>query len=104
VSYKRKRKGTFQSIENVIVEYGHEGGEGMLERNDKKKFISQAMSKLNEADHLAITLFYLQEFSLEEIADITGMQANTVKVRVHRARQRLADELKLILQKEALTL
>jgi RNA polymerase sigma-70 factor (ECF subfamily) len=104
VSYKRKRKGTFQSIENVIVEYGHEGGEGMLERNDKKKFISQAMSKLNEADHLAITLFYLKEFSLEEIADITGMQANTVKVRVHRARQRLADELKLILQKEALTL
>ena len=39
VSYKRKRKGTFQSIENVIVEYGDEGGEGMLERNDKKKFI-----------------------------------------------------------------
>lgn len=104
VSYKRKRKGTYQSIENVIVEYGHEGGEGMLERSDKKKFISQAMSKLNEADHLAITLFYLQEFSLEEIADITGMQSNTVKVRVHRARQRLADELKLILQKEALTL
>lgn len=103
VSYKRKRKGSYQSIENVIVEYGQEG-EGMLERNDKKKFIAQAMSKLNEADNLAITLFYLQEFSLEEIADITGMQANTVKVRVHRARQRLADELKLILQKEALTL
>jgi RNA polymerase sigma factor (sigma-70 family) len=103
VSYKRKRKGTYQSIENVIIEYGNEG-EGMMERNDKKKFISQAMSKLNEADNLAITLFYLQEFSLEEIADITGMQANTVKVRVHRARQRLADELKLILQKEVLTL
>jgi RNA polymerase sigma factor (sigma-70 family) len=103
VSYKRKRKGTYQSIENVIVEYGNEG-EGMMERNDKKKFISQAMSKLNEADSLAITLFYLQEFSLEEIAEITSMQANTVKVRVHRARQRLADELKLILQKEALTL
>lgn len=62
------------------------------------------MDKLNEADRLALNLFYLQEFSLEEIADITGMQANTVKVRVHRARQRLADELKLLLQKEALTL
>jgi len=103
VSYKRKRKGSFQSFENVIVEYGQEG-EGMLERNDKKKFIQQAMTKLNEADRLAITLFYLQEFSLEEIAEITGMQTNTVKVRVHRARQRLADELTSILQKEALTL
>jgi DNA-directed RNA polymerase specialized sigma24 family protein len=32
------------------------------------------------------------------------MQSNTVKVRIHRARQRLADELTLILKKEALTL
>lgn len=103
ISYKRKRKASFQSFENVIVEYGQEG-DGMLERADKKKFIHQAMSKLNEADRLALNLFYLQEFSLEEIADITGMQANTVKVRVHRARQRMADELKIILQKEALTL
>jgi RNA polymerase sigma factor (sigma-70 family) len=103
VSYKRKRKGSFQSIESTIVEYGQEA-EGMLERSDKKKYISQAMQKLNEADKLAITLFYLEEFSLEEIADITGMVANTVKVRIHRARQRLADELTVLLKKEALTL
>jgi RNA polymerase sigma factor (sigma-70 family) len=76
----------------------------MLERNDKKKFLNQAMAKLNEADRTALTLFYLQEFSLEEIAEITGMQANTAKVRIHRARQRLADELTIILNKEALTL
>jgi len=111
ISYKRKRKArpddpfgraSFQSIENVIVEY--EAGEDTLERDDKKKFISQAMSKLNEADRLALNLYYLREFSLEEVAEITGMQVNTVKVRVHRARQRLADELKSVLQKEALTL
>jgi RNA polymerase sigma factor (sigma-70 family) len=102
ISYKRKRKGSYQSIENVIVEYDQ--GEDVLERNDKKRFINQAMSKLNEADRLALNLYYLQEFSLEEIAEITGMQANTVKVRVHRARQRLAVELKSVLQKEALTL
>lgn len=103
VSYKRKRKGTYQGLDDVIIEYGQEG-DGILERNDKKKFIQQAMGKLNEADHLAISLFYLQEFSLEEIAEITGMQANTVKVRVHRARQRLADELQSILKKEAISL
>jgi RNA polymerase sigma factor (sigma-70 family) len=102
ISYKRKRKVSFQSIENVIVEYDQ--GEDALEHNDKKKYISQAISKLNETDRLALNLFYLQEFSLEEIAEITGMQANTVKVRVHRARQRLAEELKSVLQKEALTL
>jgi RNA polymerase sigma-70 factor (ECF subfamily) len=103
VSYKRKRKVAFQNIENTIIEYNQEA-EGMLERQDRRKFLNQAISHLNEADKLAITLFYLQEFSLEEIAAITGMQANTVKVRIHRARQRLADELASVLKKEALTL
>lgn len=103
ISYKRKNRRQFQSIENTVVEYSQEA-EGMLEKSDKKKYLNLAMDKLNEADRTALTLFYLQEFSLEEIAEITGMQANTAKVRIHRARQRLADELTIILNKEALTL
>lgn len=103
ITYKRRRKVKFQSFENTIIEYEQEA-DGYLEKSDKQKFIDQAMQKLNEADRLAITLFYLKEFSLEEIAEITGMQANTAKVRIHRARLKLADELKNILKKEALTL
>jgi RNA polymerase sigma-70 factor (ECF subfamily) len=103
ISYKRKSKATFQGIDNVNIPQRHEG-EGNVEQDDKKRFIELAMRKLNDADRLVVNLFYLQEFSLEEIAEITRMHANTVKVRVHRARQRLAEELKSILQKEALTL
>jgi RNA polymerase sigma-70 factor (ECF subfamily) len=75
-----------------------------LEKEDKSIFIDQALDKLNEADRLSLQLFYLKEFSLEEVADIMGQKINTTKVRIHRARQRMADELKGILQKEALTL
>jgi RNA polymerase sigma factor (sigma-70 family) len=103
ISYKRKHKHQFQSIESAIISYSGEN-EGSLEKNDKKRFLNMAMQKLGEADRTALSLFYLQEFSLEEIAEIMSMQANTIKVRIHRARQRMADELKLILQKEALTL
>lgn len=103
ISYKRKRRQQFQSIENTVIEYGQDA-EGLLEKTDKQKYLNQAMALLNEADRTALTLFYLEEFSLEEIAEITGMQANTVKVRIHRARQRLAEELKTILNQEALTL
>jgi RNA polymerase sigma-70 factor (ECF subfamily) len=103
ISYKRKNRRQFQSIENTVIEYNQEA-EGLLEKTDKRKYLSQAMALLNEADRTALSLFYLEEFSLEEIAEITGMQANTVKVRIHRARQRLADELKTILNQEALTL
>lgn len=103
ISYKRKNKPVFQDIEKTVIAHVQEA-EGMLERKDKRVYLERAMAKLNEADRTALSLFYLQEFSLEEIAAITGMQANTLKVRIHRARQRLADELKSILKKEALTL
>jgi RNA polymerase sigma-70 factor (ECF subfamily) len=103
ISYKRKNRYQFQSIENTVIEYQQEA-EGMLEKTDKKKYLNAALAKLNEADRTALTLFYLEEFSLDEISAITGMQANTAKVRIHRARLRLADELKNILNQEALTL
>lgn len=103
ISYNRKNRQQFQSIDHTVIEYNQEA-DGMLEKTDKRKFLAMAMAKLNDADRTALSLFYLDEFSLEEIADITSMQANTIKVRIHRARQRLADELKIILRQEALTL
>jgi RNA polymerase sigma factor (sigma-70 family) len=103
ISYKRKHHQKFHSIEHTVIETRQEA-EGMLERSDRKKYLHQAMARLNEGDRTALTLFYLQEFSLEEIAEITNMQANTIKVKIHRARLRVAEELKSILNQEALTL
>lgn len=103
ISYKRKSRQQFQSLESTVIEYSQDA-DGMLEKTDKKKYLNQALLQLNEADRTALNLFYLEEFSLEEIAQITGMNANTAKVRIHRARLRLADELKNILNQEALTL
>ena len=54
ISYKRKNKQQFQSLENTFVEYRGEG-EGMLEKTDRKKFLNLAMAKLNEADRTALT-------------------------------------------------
>lgn len=103
ISYKRKAKPAFQSIENSIIEYS-ERADQKTEQDDKHIFIAKAMNKLNEADRLAIQLFYIKEFNMEEVAEMMGQNINTIKVRIHRARLRLADELKGILKQEALTL
>lgn len=103
ISYKRKSRIITEGIENRQVETPDRADAGM-ERDDKQVFVGQALKKLNEADQLAIQLFYIKEFSLEEVADMMGQNVNTVKVRIHRARLRLADELKGILKTEALTL
>jgi len=103
ISYKRKRKPAFQSIENSIIEYS-ERADHKTEQDDKHVFLVKAMNRLNEADRLAIQLFYIKEFTMEEVAGMMGQNINTVKVRIHRARLRLAEELKSILKQEALTL
>jgi RNA polymerase sigma factor (sigma-70 family) len=102
ITYKRKNRHQLQSIDNVSLGlYDEHSG---VEKDDKKKYLDLALARLNETDRTALVLFYLEEFSLEEIAEIMEMQANTIKVRIHRARHRLADELKNILNHEALTL
>lgn len=103
ISYKRKHKVVFQSVEQTVIPQAGLA-EYDLEQHDKLQFVHKAMQALNEADRLALQLFYLNEFSLDEVAAITTQNINTVKVRVHRARQRLAEELKRILKQEAITL
>jgi RNA polymerase sigma factor (sigma-70 family) len=101
VSYKRKNRHVLSSIEHH--DRAGDAEEGM-EKDDKQVFVAKAMEHLNEADRLAIQLYYIKEFSLDEVAELMGQNMNTLKVRIHRARQRLADELKRILKEEALTL
>ena len=101
VSYKRKNRTILSSIE---YHDKADDTEQSLEKNDKQAFVLKAMDKLNEADRLAIQLYYIKEFSMDEVAELMGQNMNTLKVRIHRARQRLADELKKMLKEEALTL
>lgn len=103
VSYKRKTRQHFQDIENTVIVHGGEAESG-LEKTDQQKYLQQALAKLNDADRTALSLFYLKEHSLEEIAEITGMPSNAIKVRIHRARLRLAEALKTLLNYEAITL
>ncbi|HTH55657.1 MAG TPA: sigma-70 family RNA polymerase sigma factor [Cyclobacteriaceae bacterium] len=103
ISYKRKNRVQFDSIENSVVEFADRADQDLL-KEDKRAFLAKAMEKLSDADRTAVQLFYIKEFSLEETAEMMGQNLNTLKVRVHRARQRLAEELKKILKEEALTL
>lgn len=71
-----------------------------LKRNEQKLYINLAIKQLKDDDSLMITLYYLEESSIEEISEITQLSISNVKVKLHRARKRFYDELKLILKEE----
>jgi len=55
--------------------------------------VNQAIALLSPHDAEIITLFYKNEQSLEEIGQILGLEVNTAKVRLHRARARLKEKM-----------
>lgn len=54
----------------------------------------QAVRGLPRRQAQAITLFYLDDLSTTEIAEVMELSPNTVKVHLHRGRTTLADTLK----------
>ena len=71
-----------------------------IEKSEQKKYINQVISNLKEDDALLITLFYLQENTIDEISEICQFSLSNVKVKLHRARKRFYNELKAILKDE----
>lgn len=71
-----------------------------LNRSDKIKFVNKAIANLPESENLVITLYYTNECSIIEIAQITGWNISTIKTRLYRARQNLYIELSMLLGNE----
>jgi RNA polymerase sigma-70 factor (ECF subfamily) len=71
-----------------------------LQRDERERFINLALDRLSPDDGLVLTLFYISESSIPEIASITAWGLSATKVRLHRARKRLLDELRLVLKGE----
>ncbi|WP_340199198.1 RNA polymerase sigma factor [Ascidiimonas sp. W6] len=65
-----------------------------LECEDRKRLIKAAIASLGKEDQTLIMLYYYEDLSLIEIAEITGLKENTIKVRLHRSRGKLAHLLK----------
>ncbi len=55
--------------------------------------LDRAIARLPEKQQQVVTLFYLQERSYEEVAEMLAMPLGTVKTLLHRARSRLQEQL-----------
>jgi len=97
---KRRQKPTERITEINALAYAVTDTQQNLHKKERIKNIQQAMKQLSADDVTMITLFYLREQSLEEIAEITGISTETIKVKLYRARKRLADTLRKQLGEE----
>jgi RNA polymerase sigma-70 factor (ECF subfamily) len=68
--------------------------EALASGNDLRRALGTALSALSEPYHSVVILREIQGLSYREISDILMMPVNTVRVTLHRARQKLRDMLR----------
>ncbi len=72
----------------------------LLVGKDRIKCIGIALDRLSAEDRMALSLYYLDGRPQQEISNITGWNLSSTKLRIHRARARLDQVLKTILDTE----
>lgn len=98
ITFLRKKKLETHSLDNEkVFELADSKDSGFrantIEQKSRVGMVTRAIALLSPDDAEIITLFYKVEQSLDEIGKILGLETNTVKVRLHRARTRLKEKM-----------
>ena len=67
--------------------------ESDVARNDLREQVLEAISKLGKAQRETVTLFYINGYSVAEVAAMQESPVGTVKRRLHEARRKLKEEM-----------
>ena len=98
ITFLRKKRLQTHSLDDekvFAVADNIDGGmrANQVEQKSRVTMVNQAIQLLSADDAKIITLFYKGEQRLDEIGEILGIDPNTVKVKLHRARVRLKDKM-----------
>jgi RNA polymerase sigma factor (sigma-70 family) len=94
----RDRKGTddlpLEAVDQAERDFAHGGSpQDRAEAEELRLSITEAIASLSEKNRLAVTLYYIDGLSYDEIGDFLSLSTSAVKSRLHRARTQLKEEL-----------
>jgi RNA polymerase sigma-70 factor (ECF subfamily) len=75
-------------------------GLGRLRAEQRSEYLGKAMELLPGEEAALMQLYYYNELSLAEIAEVTGIDSSNAKVKLHRARKRMHGILQAMLKDE----
>ena len=84
-----------QATENTI---------GQLNTEDRQRYIQIGLERLEPEEQALLKMYYYDDFSMDEISIITTLTLSNVKVKIHRSRKKLLQELKFVLKDEIISI
>ncbi len=104
IAWHRKKKPQPQSLETTNpveleeVYYSNYMTSKREEAANRKQraLVRKLLSKLQESEKTVVTMYYIAEMTCEEIGKFLGVSPNTVRSRLHRARNKMKKEESMI--------
>lgn len=104
IAYNAAISGT-RKKKYLFTDYGEDNMEELPDENTtdepdntddelQLRRMRKALETLAPGDNTLIALFYMNNSSIEEISEITGLSQSNVKVKLHRIRKKLLSEMK----------
>ena len=75
-------------------------GLDLIAAEERSRYLQMAIESLPETDGVVVTLFYYEELSLEEIAEVTGLTNSNIRIKLHRSRNKICPVIKESLKSE----
>lgn len=104
ISLVRTKKKGILSLEDFpadaidFLKYGT--SEEEAENDFRNSLVNFALQKINADERGLISLYYYDEMSTEEIADVTGITRSNIKVKLFRARQKMLEIIEKVEKKK----
>ncbi|MGH9742944.1 MAG: RNA polymerase sigma factor [Candidatus Acidiferrum sp.] len=83
-----------QARQVISAEEKGGGGPDISDRLEARERVERLLDGLDERDRLMLVLKEVEGFAVEEIAQVLDLNANTVKVRLFRARRRIVNRVR----------
>ena len=71
---------------------------------DRQRFLMAGLERLEHEEQVLLKMYYYDDFSMDEISTIAGLTLSNVKVKIHRSRKKLLQELTLVLKDEVISI
>ena len=108
ISKLRARKNIEVNIDEVKISdteiEATENSVEQLNKEERQKYLEIGLKRLDAEGGALLRMYYYDDFSMDEISQITGLTVSNVKVKMHRSRKRLLQELQFMLKDEIISI
>ena len=92
LKYKLKLKKETETIDNHYAVAARDNPHLQLERKNTEQTLKHIIGTLPQLQQQIITMKDVEEYEIDEIAEITGTSAEAVRVNLSRARKKVREE------------